>query len=1343
MNRMVNLHTRMRRLIVAVATWSLSASLFAPLLFAQFRDAGFDKDALPQVPEGFRVTLFASEPLVRQPCSMAFDARGRLFVGMGPQYRNPRPETPGDRVVIVLDSDGDGRADRTHDFASGLNAIQGLAWHGRDLWIANAPDLTIARDLDGDDVADEYVKVYTDLGNLEHGLHGLNWAPDGKLYMSKGNSKGLTEPGRVAPRPFRELWGVVAPPGTPDMPPPVTYDKASYRRAYHDPADDWGLGGGILRCEDGGANLEIIARGFRNPWDITLDSGFNWLGTDNDQTEGDRVFMPFFGAHFGWNHPWSAQWADAPSGPAAPVSGPLFEGSGTGLIYHDFPAFPESHRGVFFVNDWLSKTTYLWRPRWDGALMRPAGPAESPWTPFVVGGRALYRPTDIEVGPDGALWVLGWSSGYGAEWNDAGELTNEGRVYRIARVQELNVDWRGHTAPPREQSVAQLVAALGSPLPVWRIDAQDELARRGDEVRDLLWERLVSQGESTRSQLNETWLAWTLGRMAPEDQELTSRFVSLAEGQLPKVSPDQPRSSKDRPISLNLRLQALRVVAQRCLASASSRPLFRETVARALSDPAPRLRLAAVEAIGQAADDGCVPMLLQRAAVESDRTVFYAAWRTLAGLASPAALQERLSDANANVRRAALLALLEHGRLAVEEVRQVEQNSTAAKMPSVALVARQWLEKAALGGEPRIVKGPSLLRPDSALDDTDMSSVSVVASLRTRSRHRYQVAPAGLRVGALPYTDRTYRVTKAPPELAGADLIQTANADDGSSGEAWLSLQLRLPARVYVGVDTRMPASPRWVRQRFRESGLAIETSDCTLALHQADVAEGLLELGGNTDDGEAGGKSNYVVIVELAPLSEQQAPPSIAAAQAALNTADVARGELLFRRRAGAGCQRCHRLDAGSRSASFGPSLADIGRRSNAKHILQSILEPSAVITEGFNRQVVATDDGTVFAGVLLEESGLALTLGLATGDRVTLDKSTIARRRSDRVSAMPEVAQWLTAQHAADLTAFLLQQQAVLPPAAAPVEADAPPGEFSAKRLDDRLEIYFGDAHLADYVFRDDKILRSYFANVRGLRGTPVTRRHPPEEGKDAVDHDTMHPGVWLGFGDISGVDFWRNKGRIVHEKFLESPRVDERGQLQFATQSQLQTPAGEPLGSLRQQFRIAKTRGGDWRLEWQSTFRSEDREIVFGDQEEMGFGARVATPLTETNGGQLRSSTGNVTAAKTWGQLADWCDYSGKTSGSAGARSAGVTLMASPVNFRPSWWHNRNYGVFVANPFGRQAMRQGARSAHAVPRGVDFTLHFAACFHDSENYDPAVAYRETFPAKDRPAGASPSSR
>src|SRR5690349_1788211 len=127
------------------ASMKLSLAFFAlstGVLSAQFVDTAKDLKDLPKVADGFEISLFAKDPLVRNPCSLAFDARGPMLVGMGRQYRNPTLETPPDRVVIVQDTDGDGIADKTHEFATGFDCIQGLAWHGRDLWVANAPDLT-------------------------------------------------------------------------------------------------------------------------------------------------------------------------------------------------------------------------------------------------------------------------------------------------------------------------------------------------------------------------------------------------------------------------------------------------------------------------------------------------------------------------------------------------------------------------------------------------------------------------------------------------------------------------------------------------------------------------------------------------------------------------------------------------------------------------------------------------------------------------------------------------------------------------------------------------------------------------------------------------------------------------------------------------------------------------------------------------------------------------------------------------------------------------------------------------------------------------------------------------
>src|SRR5687768_16670499 len=118
-------------IVSSLSGMALLAAVAGTIVFAQ----SAADPVLPGVPPELRVTLFAQEPLVRNPSAMAFDRRGRLLVGQGPQYRNPKPDTPGDTVVILTDSNRDGVADTPKTFASGLNSIQGLAWHGADLWI--------------------------------------------------------------------------------------------------------------------------------------------------------------------------------------------------------------------------------------------------------------------------------------------------------------------------------------------------------------------------------------------------------------------------------------------------------------------------------------------------------------------------------------------------------------------------------------------------------------------------------------------------------------------------------------------------------------------------------------------------------------------------------------------------------------------------------------------------------------------------------------------------------------------------------------------------------------------------------------------------------------------------------------------------------------------------------------------------------------------------------------------------------------------------------------------------------------------------------------------------------
>jgi len=147
--------------------------------------------------------------------------------------------------------------------------------------------------------------------------------------------------------------------------------------------------------------------------------------------------------------------------------------------------------------------------------------------------------------------------------------------------------------------------------------------------------------------------------------------------------------------------------------------------------------------------------------------------------------------------------------------------------------------------------------------------------------------------------------------------------------------------------------------------------------------------------------------------------------------------------------------------------------------------------------------------------------------------------------------------------------------------------------------------------------------------------------------------------------------------------------------------------------------------WLLVWDATFRSEDGDFAFGDQEEMGFGARVESVITEKNGGVITSSKGEQSAKRTWGKGYEWCDYSGTVDG----RQVGITLMADPANFRPSWWHNRDYGLFVANPFGRAAMKQGEKSTVTVKRGEDLRLRFGAVVYSSASAPNRSAFYHEF--------------
>jgi hypothetical protein len=311
------------------------------------------------------------------------------------------------------------------------------------------------------------------------------------------------------------------------------------------------------------------------------------------------------------------------------------------------------------------------------------------------------------------------------------------------------------------------------------------------------------------------------------------------------------------------------------------------------------------------------------------------------------------------------------------------------------------------------------------------------------------------------------------------------------------------------------------------------------------------------------------------------------------------------------------------------------------------------------------------------------------------------------NRCFARSNMVQWLTLASVC-LAASRFMQAAMIDPTAAP-PATPITGTFAFTHESKRLSITHAGRPVGDYVFQDDRILRPYFSNLRAPDGSQVTRHFPPPPGQ-ASDHETMHPGIWLGFGDVSGNDFWRNKAMIRHERFSEPPAT-RNGKSTFATESTMLASQGGPLAKLVCHYTLTQEAAG-MLLVWEAAITPTADDFYFGDQEEMGFGVRVNAAVTEKAGGRITNANGLETAKSTWGKPAAWCDYSGVVDG----RRIGVAVFPDPKNFRPSWWHNRDYGAFVANPFGRKAMKQGESSRVEVRRGETFRLRFAALLHST---------------------------
>ena len=213
-----------------------------------------------------------------------------------------------------------------------------------------------------------------------------------------------------------------------------------------------------------------------------------------------------------------------------------------------------------------------------------------------------------------------------------------------------------------------------------------------------------------------------------------------------------------------------------------------------------------------------------------------------------------------------------------------------------------------------------------------------------------------------------------------------------------------------------------------------------------------------------------------------------------------------------------------------------------------------------------------------------------------------------------------------------------------------------------------------------------KPFLAPLRTASGIEVTRKYPmtvvPGESRD----HQHHRGLWIGYGNVSGINFWENefnyttanRGKIVLRKIDELKPGKKSGKLVATFEWR------NPQDAVMLEERRTMVFSGDANLRTVDVDAAltAKTNVEFEDTKEGFFAIRLADSMAEKNGGRMTSSEGAAREKSVWGKRADWVDYAGSVDGA----KVGIVIFDHPGNYNhPPRWHSRAYGLFAVNPFG----------------------------------------------------------
>jgi putative membrane-bound dehydrogenase-like protein len=408
-----------------------------------------EQQKLFKLAAGYEINLVASEeqfPELANPVALDFDNQGRLWVATMPSYPHWKPKTVlDDKLLILEDSDQDGRTDRCKVFAGGLHQPTGFELGRGGVYVAQQPDVLFLQDTDGDDRADTRIRklVGFDSADSHHGISAFTWGPGGNLYFNEGTFK------------FSQV----------ESPYGLT--------RLHE--------GGIWKYDPRTEKLGVHASlAFSNPWGHVFD---RW-GQDliADASPGFSYWAAPITGHIAYplKHPGGSQhkrMAKETGGDpdfVFPTFYPKRTRPSAACELVSSSHFPEDAQGNFLLTNCIGDRAVLNHKVVDDG----SGVKGEEVTPLVYCEDGNFRPIDIQFAPDGSLYIVDWHNALIGHLQH--NLREPNRDHSHGRIWRVTYPGRPLIKPPQiaGQPIASLLELLKAPEDRTRYVVRRELAER-------------------------------------------------------------------------------------------------------------------------------------------------------------------------------------------------------------------------------------------------------------------------------------------------------------------------------------------------------------------------------------------------------------------------------------------------------------------------------------------------------------------------------------------------------------------------------------------------------------------------------------------------------------------------------------------------------------------------------------------------------------------------------------------------------------------------------------------------------------------------------------------------